>query len=86
MRGDSGVAGEGRVVSIPYTRVNKRIRLFPKLQGNMRLIPNMHLIMKGKIRPHPKTTTPLVSCAHDSVYTMYTVPKFLDPGVSAPCH
>ena len=23
---------------IPYTRVNKRIRLFPKLQGNMRLI------------------------------------------------
>ena len=38
---------------IPYTRVNKRICLFPKLQGNMRLIPNMRLIMKGK-----KLTTP----------------------------
>ena len=33
---------------IPYTRVNKRIRLFPKLQGNMRLIPNMRLITKAK--------------------------------------
>ena len=26
---------------IPYTRVNKRIRLFPKLQENMHLLPNM---------------------------------------------
>ena len=33
---------------IPYTRVNKRIRLFQKLQGNLHLIPNMRLIMKGK--------------------------------------
>ena len=34
---------------IPYTQVNKRIRLFPKLQGNMCLLPNMHLIMKAKM-------------------------------------
>ena len=34
--------------AVPYTRVNKRIRLFQKLQGNMRLIPNMRLIRKGK--------------------------------------
>ena len=33
---------------VPYTRVNKRIRLFQKLQGNMRLIPNMRLIMRDK--------------------------------------
>ena len=40
---------------LPYTRVNKRIHLFPKLQGNMRLI------MKGKkmIDQTPKTVTPL---------------------------
>ena len=37
------------IVHIPYTRVNKRIRLFPKPQGNMRLIPNMRLVMKAKI-------------------------------------
>ena len=35
-------------IAIPYTRVNKRIRLFQKLQGNMRLIPNMRLIMRDK--------------------------------------
>ena len=29
---------------LPYTWVNKRIRFFQKLQGNMRLVPNMHLI------------------------------------------
>ena len=34
---------------IPYTRVNKRIRLFPKLQENMRFLPNMRLIMKAKL-------------------------------------
>ena len=34
---------------IPYTRVNKCIHLFPKLQGNMPLLPNMRLIMKAKI-------------------------------------
>ena len=39
---------------VPYTRVNRRIRLFPKLQGNMRLLPNMHLIMKAKIDHTPK--------------------------------
>ena len=45
---------------LPYTRVNKRIRLFPKLQGNMRLIPNMRLINgKAKIDHTPKTATPL---------------------------
>ena len=36
---------------IPYTWVNKHIRLFPKLQGNIRLTP---LIMKGKIDHTPK--------------------------------
>ena len=45
---------------IPYTRVNKRIRLFPKLQGNMRLLPNMRLIMKAKIDHTPKTATPVL--------------------------
>ena len=39
---------------IPYTQVNKRIRLFPKLQENMRLLPNMRLIMKAKIDHTPK--------------------------------
>ena len=44
---------------LPYTQVNKCIRLFPKLQGNMRLLPNMHLICnEGKNWPHPKTVTP----------------------------
>ena len=37
-----------------YTRVNKRMRLFVKLQGNMRLIPNMRLIVKGKLTTPPK--------------------------------
>ena len=41
------------LIKIPYTRVNKCIRLFPKVRGIMRLIPNTHLIMKGK-----KLTTP----------------------------
>ena len=45
---DASGAGLGAVLAqnidgIPYTRVNKRIRLFPKLQGNMRLISNMRL-------------------------------------------
>ena len=35
--------------AVPYTRVNKHIRLFPKLQQNMRLLPNMRLIMKAKL-------------------------------------
>ena len=39
---------------IPYTRVNKRICLFSKLQGNMCLLPNTRLIMKGKNWPHPQ--------------------------------
>ena len=37
--------GTGRK-PIPYTRANKHIHLFLKLQGNMRLISNMRLIMK----------------------------------------
>ena len=38
---------------LPYTWVNnKHICLYPKLQGNMRLI------MKGKIDHTPKTMTP----------------------------
>ena len=44
---------------VPYTRVNKLIRLFQKLQGNMRLISNMHLIRGEKIDHTPKTATPL---------------------------
>ena len=44
---------------IPYTRVNKRIRLFPKPQENIRLIPNMRLIMKGK-----NMTTPVKLACH----------------------
>jgi len=52
---------------IPYTRVNKRIRLFAKLQGNMRLIPNMWLIAKGKIDHTSKTAMPsLVARVLDS--------------------
>ena len=47
--GDAAIWNKG----IPYTRVNKRMHLFAKLQGNMRLIPNMRLIAKGKL------TTPL---------------------------
>ena len=42
-------------IRIPYTRVNKRMRLFAKLHGNMRLIPNMRLIAKGKIDHTSKT-------------------------------
>ena len=45
------------IQELPYTRVNKRMRLFSKLQGNMRLIPNMRLIAKGKI-DHTFKTTP----------------------------
>ena len=57
---------------IPYTRVNKRICLFPKLQENMHLIPNMRLIMKGKSWPHPQNRdTSLVVHVHDSVYTRH---------------
>ena len=41
-----------------YTRVNKYVHLFPKLQGNMCLIPNMHIIMKAKIDHTPKTMMP----------------------------
>jgi len=46
------------LTTVPYTWVNKRIRLFPKLQGNMRLILNMRLTMKAKIDHTPKTVTP----------------------------
>ena len=52
---------------IPYTRVNKRMRLFAKLQGNMRLIPNMRLIAKEKIDHTSKTAMPsLVARVLDS--------------------
>ena len=43
---------------IPYTRVNKRMRLFSKPKGNMRLITNMRLIAKGKIDHTFKTAMP----------------------------
>ena len=52
---------------IPYTRVNKRMRLFAKLQGNMRLIRNMRLIAKEKIDHTSKTAMPsLVAHVLDS--------------------
>ena len=43
-----------KLLLILYTRVNKRIRLFPKLQGNMHLLSNMCLIMKAKLTTPPK--------------------------------
>ena len=53
--------------ALPYTWVNKRMRLFAKLQGNMRLIPNMRLIAKGKIDHTSKTVMPsLVARVLDS--------------------
>ena len=52
--GNVGLTG----IIIPYTWVNKRIRLFSKLQENMRLIPNMRLITKGKIDHTFKTVMP----------------------------
>ena len=58
---------------LPYTQVHKRIRLFSKLQGNMRLIPNMRLIAKGKIDHTSKTTMPsLVPRVHDSSFSVST--------------
>ena len=43
------------------------MRLFAKLQGNMRLIPNMRLIAKGKIDHTSKTAMPsLVAHVLDS--------------------
>ena len=48
-------------LDIPYTLVNKRMHLFAKLQGNMRLIA------KGKIDHTSKTAMPsLVACVLDS--------------------
>ena len=48
---------------VPYTRVNKRIRLFLQLQENM------PLIMRGKNWPHPQNCdASLVACVHDSVF------------------
>ena len=44
--------------TVPYTRVNKRMRLFAKLQENMRLIPNMRLIAKGNFDHTSKTAMP----------------------------
>ena len=43
---------------IQYTWVNKRMRLFAKVQGNMRLIPNLRLIAKGKIDHTSKIAMP----------------------------
>ena len=48
---------------LPYTWVNKRIRLVPKLQGNVRLLPNMRLIMKTKIDTPQNRDAFLVACA-----------------------
>ena len=48
---------------IPYTRLIKRIRLFPKLQGNLRLLPNMRLIMKAKLTTPPNHDACLVARA-----------------------
>ena len=55
------ILGTTRTVQIPYTWVNKRIRLFSKLQGNM------PLIAKGKIDHTSKTAMPsLVARVFDS--------------------
>ena len=55
------ILGTTRTVQIPYTRVNKRTRLFSKLQGNM------PLIAKGKIDHTSKTAMPsLVARVFDS--------------------
>ena len=40
-------------MEVPYTRVNKRICLFSKLERNMRLIPNMRLIAMEKLTTPP---------------------------------
>ena len=45
-------------IGLPYTWVNKRMRLFSKLQRNMRLIPNMHLIAKEKLTTPSKPRCP----------------------------
>ena len=59
------------VVGLLYTRVNKCMRLFSKLQVNMRLIPNMHLIAKGKINHTSKTAMhSLVACVLDSKWVV----------------
>ena len=51
------------IVHILYTRVNKRICLFPKPEGNMRLIPNMRLVYNERQKlTTPKTVTPLWFC------------------------
>ena len=52
-------------VQLPYTRVNKCIRLFPKLQGNMRLLPNMCLIMKEEIDHTQNHDAFLVAHVHE---------------------
>ena len=48
------------IAHILYTRVNECIHLFPKPEGNMRLILNMRLVYNEKQKlTTPKTTTPL---------------------------
>ena len=55
LRRERNYCGTQMCKHVPYTRVNKCMRLFAKLQGNMRLIPNMRLIAKGKIDHTSKT-------------------------------
>ena len=66
-----------------YTQVNKRIRLFPKLQGN---------IMKAKIDHTPKprhlfgsTCTWQKSQVVGKSYTIYDYTEFRLSGVGSPC-
>ena len=55
-------------LKLPYTRVNKRIRLFLKLQGNMHLIPKYALNNERQELPHPQNhDASLVPRVHDSV-------------------
>ena len=48
-----------------YTRVNKRIRLFPKLHGYMHLLPKMRVIMKAKLTTPQNCNAFLVTLVHD---------------------
>ena len=48
------IVGKVRFMHLSRRNENKHIRLFPKLQGNMCLLPNMRLLMKAKIDYTPK--------------------------------
>ena len=67
-------------ISYCIHRLIKCIRLFPKLQGNMHLIPNMCLIMKGK----KLTTPPKPRCLFGSTCTWQRTRQVKRTG-NSPC-